>query len=57
MVNESVEYTSLGNMEDVLTEKLEDAMMRWDTNETGEELKILIDIPSLQDFEIMVRST
>ena len=57
MVNESVEYTSLGNMEDVLTEKLEDAMMRWDTNKTGEELKILIDIPSLQDFEIMVRST
>ena len=57
MANESVEYTSLGNMEDVPAEKLEDAMMRWDTNKTGEELKILIDIPSLQDFEIMVRST
>jgi hypothetical protein len=44
-------------MEDAPAEKLEDAMMRWDTNETGDGLKILIDIPSLQDFEIMVRST
>lgn len=57
MANKSVEYSSFGNMENFPVEKLEDAVMRWDTNETGDGLKILIDIPSLQDFQIMVRST
>lgn len=57
LANESVEYTSLGNMEDVPAEKLEDDMLRWNTNDTGDGVNILIDIPSLQDFEITVRST
>ena len=57
MANKSVEYSSFGNMENFPVEKLEDAVMRWDTNEIGDGLKILIDIPSLQDFQIMVRST